>query len=379
MFIQENKRKKWGKVYTYTLLVESYRENWKNKKKILANLSKLPAKTITSIKTSIKNKKDIYSLEDLTIKKTIDYGNVFVIIEIMKRLRIDEVIKKTYPEKSELVLLMIIWKIVTKWSKLWIVNWIKRNDIISNKLWIDIKNLTEKDLYSVMEDIDAIQEKIEHKWFLYNKKKTNTIFLYDITSHYFEWTQNELLAYWHNRDKKSWKKIITVWLITNEDWFPLKIKTFKWNTLDHQTVEWELEDLKKEFNSQNIIFVWDRWMRIRYNLENMEESKKQWIKYISWLNTSEIRSLVNKWTIQLTLFDKELIEVEKDSKRYILCTNPILEKGKWDLRAIFKTKFDLEIANIQEKHTKIQEKIKNNKKRNYKISYPSLNVFICYY
>lgn len=365
MFIAHNIRKKWWKEYTYTVLAESYRDSEKKKsrRKTIANISYLPAKTISTLKASLQEDKNSVLLNNITIKKTIDYWNILVLLKIMDKLKIDKVIKKVYPERSELAILMIIWKIVTRWSKLSILNWIKRNEIITEKLWINTQKLTEKDLYSVMHDIDSLQEKIEHKWFLYNKKKTNTIFLYDVTSHYFEWKQNELSAYGYNRDKKTWKKIITVWLITNENGFPLKIKTFKWNILDHQTVKWELESIKTEFNTENIIFVWDRWMRIRLNLENMEEEKKQWIKYITWLTTSEIRSLANDEVIQFTLFDKKLVEVEHDNKRYILCENPELAKEKWELRAILKTKFDLEIANIQERYRKVQEKCKNNKKR----------------
>jgi len=57
----------------YTFLAESYWDGKKSRRRTITNLSHLPAKTITSIKTSLKDKKDIFHLEDLTIEKTIDY------------------------------------------------------------------------------------------------------------------------------------------------------------------------------------------------------------------------------------------------------------------------------------------------------------------
>jgi hypothetical protein len=46
-------------------------------------------------------------------------------------LKIKEIIKKVFGKESNLVLLMIIGKIITRGSKLGIVNWIKRNEYIA--------------------------------------------------------------------------------------------------------------------------------------------------------------------------------------------------------------------------------------------------------
>ena len=80
-----------------------------------------------------------------------------------------------------------------------------------------------------------MQKKIERKWFLYNREKHKEIYLYDITSTYFEGTQNELAAFGYNRDKKKGKMQINIGLITNSNGFPLKISVFKGNVNDHLT------------------------------------------------------------------------------------------------------------------------------------------------
>lgn len=394
MFIVQNKRKKSWKEYIYTFLAEGVRVNGKPTKKILANLSHLPPMMIDSIKLMLKSKKEnknIVEIWDISVEKSIDWWYFAVIIEIIKKLKIDKAIKAVFKddkltridsdleiEKEKIVLIMIIGKIITRWSKLCIVNWTKRNtEIIEKQLWLNskqIESLTEKDFYSVQIEIDAIQQKIEKKWFLYNKEKINRIYLYDITSFYFEWIENELSRFWYNRDKKKWKRIITTGLITNEQWFPLKISTIEWNINDEKTVIDQLKSLKEEFWAKEIIFVWDRWMKIKYNLENMNDKEKKWIDYISGLTIDEIRDLEDCWTIQYWLFDKELSEVEIEQRdkawnltwktvRYILCVNPVLEEEKKSLRLIFKAKFEKEILDIQIVYEKKKNQCETNKEK----------------
>lgn len=363
MYIVRNKRKKGGKIYTYTFLAESCWDGKKSRKKILANLSSLSPKTIHTLELSLKGKENLMNLEELMIEKSIDYGQCLVILEIMKRLKIDQVIKNTFREKAELAILMIIGKIITRGSKLGIVNWIKREEIIANKIGVNIEAINEKKLYAVMEDLDSLQEKIEHKWSVYNKKRQETIYLYDITSFYFEGTENELAAYGYNRDKKKGKKIITAGLITDSEGFPLKIKVFEGNMQDSKTVEEVLKTIKTEYESKEIIMVGDRGMRIRYNLENMEDAEIKGISYISGLTTDEIRKLEKNKVIQLSFFDKDLKEVEYEGKRYVLCLNLELAKEKTEKRSILKTKFEEELIDIKKKYEKQKKKCKTNKQR----------------
>ena len=312
------------------------------------NLSKLPTLQQLAIEQSLKDKGPKVHINDIKINKGIDYGYAAVILELMNKLRITETLNKVCKEEAGLIILMILGKIVTKGSKLSIVNWIKRNEFIAKKIGIDISNLNEKHLYAALGDLDNLQKKIEHKWGIYHKKRLKSIYLYDITSFYFEGTQNELSKKGYDRDKKKGNKnIITAGLITNEEGFPLKVEVFEGNMLDFKTVENQINKIKNDFNVDEIIFVGDRGMRIRYNLENMTEDTKSGVKYISGLTTDEIKKLEKDEIIQLSFFDKELVEVENGNKRYILCVNPILEQEKKEKRAKRKLKFEAELAALQ--------------------------------
>jgi len=376
MYIVRNKRKKGGKEYTYTFLAESYWDGKKSKKKIICNMSSWPEKLVSSIEASLKKGEYKVLLKDISVESSIDYGNILVILEIIKKYKIDKLFQVVLEDKAKLALLMIIGKVVTRGSKLGIVNWIKRNPVVAERIGINEKELvklTEKDLYQSLNEICAVKEKIDKKWWLYQKKAVNRIYLYDITSFYFEGSQNELAAFGYDRDNKRGKKIITAGLITNEKGRPLHIDIFKGNTRDDQTVKDKLLELKNKFGAKEIVLVGDRGMRIRYNLEELADKEKEGIKYITGLTTKEIKKIEEEGIIQRSLFDEKLVEIEKEEinpntnkkeyKRYVLCLNPFLKAEKSNQRKIFKEKFELELLDIQRRYQREKERCQKNKER----------------
>jgi len=364
MYLQYCTSKQNGKTYTYPLLCRKYRESGKIKTEVIANLTKFPKETVLAISGALKKGKDVLvSLKDIVIKKSIDYGFVFVLLSIMQRLRITEVLEKIFGERANIVRLMIIGKIVTRGSKLCIFNWIKRNEVIAKKLGIDLSTLKLETLYDVLGDLSYLQNKIERKWNIYHKAEKDEVYLYDITSIYFEGTENVLSAFGYNRDKKKGKMQIVVGLITNKEGFPLSIEVFEGNENDHKTVISQLQKIKNDYAVNNVIFIGDRGMRIRYNLEQMESQDSQGIEYITALSIEEIRCLINEDTIQLNLFSKDLAEIEDDGVRYVLCNNPELEKEHSQTRASLKAKFEDTLHEIKLSYDTRQHKNNINKIR----------------
>lgn len=353
MYLQFNKSKgKNGKIYESVLLCNKFRdkETGKPKTKVVLNLSKygLDNRIITALKSSINKAKGILvDSEDIKINKTVDFGFIHLILTIMDRLRISETLEKTYGSKTNIIKLMIIGKIATRGSKLHIYNWIKRNSYVSERLGIDVNTLKLDDLYFELGEFSRMQTKIEKKWNVYHRKRHKDIYLYDITSSYFEGTENALSAFGYNRDGKKGKKQITIGLITDNNGFPLKIEVFEGNEIDYKTVNEQLKAIKNQFGAESIVLVGDRGMRIRLNLEELSEDEKQNISYISALSSSEIRALINNKIIQLELFSKDLVEIEDGKVRYILCNNPVLQKEKNQLREALKSRFEQEVLLIK--------------------------------
>lgn len=104
-------------------------------------------------------------------------------------------------------------------------------------------------------------------------------------------------------------------------------------------------------------------MRIRLNLEELGEEEKQGVSYISALSNSEMRALLQDKVIQLSLFAKELSEVENNGTRYILSKNPILEQQKNELRENLKQRFEDNILEIKRAWQKRRDQNLENQKK----------------
>jgi len=265
------------------------------------------------------------------------------------------------PAQVPVIKLLIVGKIITEGSKLNIFNWIKSKPEIARIIGIDLKTLKLEEIYHCLGLLPQYQAKIDKKWGVYNKTSEQTIFLYDITSSYFEGTKNVLASYGYNRDGKKGKLQINIGLITDEHGFPLRVQVFEGNINDYKTVRSQLQVLKSEFNAGQLVFVGDRGMKIKYNLDAMQACEKEGIDYITGLTKSEIEGLISDKVIQLDLFSEHLVEVIDGANRYILSVNPELTKESKKFRLKMREKFEQEIFSLKASYDKLQRKFQANK------------------
>jgi transposase len=101
---------------------------------------------------------------------------------------------------------------------------------------LGIQRVNEDDFYEVLDWLSTNQEKIEKKLFHHRHTTPPVLFLYDVTSSYFEGQQNELADYGYNRDKKKGKKQIVIGLLSDPEGDPVAVRVFEGNTNDPKTV-----------------------------------------------------------------------------------------------------------------------------------------------
>ena len=387
MYIQRNKfRASSGKEYRTALLCKKYREGKKVKTKTVLNLSGLSEEIILSIENVLRSKTETLVKEkDIFVESCYDFGYIFVIERLMERLRINETLEKTLPSSAAgLVKAMIIGKLITKGSKLAIYNWLDREASIAARFGLVMKNYTVDDFYAALAVLFRHKEKVDRKWFRYHKVTGNCVFMYDVTSSYFEGTENELAAFGYNRDGKKGKMQVCIGLVTDADGNPLRIEAFKGNTVDSETVEEQILKLKKEFKAETIIFVGDRGMRIKYTIDNSEELKDSGLQFITGLTKNEIKSLLSEGVIRLNLFSQELAEIETDEgDRYVLSNNPDLEyvqrkyldtqKEKTEKR-IKEIKGNWNLRRLQNRDNELKIKNKETKRKNLKIQFTTKDI-----
>jgi hypothetical protein len=89
---------------------------------------------------------------------------------------------------------------------------------------------------------------------------SKSLFLYYVTSSYFEGQHNAFADFGYNRDKTKGKKQLVMGLLTDESGEPLSVSLFPGNTSDLSTFSPQLESLKTTFGQEHITLVGERGM-----------------------------------------------------------------------------------------------------------------------
>jgi len=182
---------------------------------------------------------------------------------------------------------------------------------------LNVGSFDEEDLYLALEYLETHQREIEVA--LTQKATPGAVFLYDVTSVYFEGQHNELAEFGYNRDGKKGKKQMVAGLLTDGLGEPLSIQLYPGNTSDPPTFLDAVQKLKVRFGSEEIALVGDRGMIKKLGKASVGEAK---FRYVTALTDPQIRTLLKKKTLPLELFDEKPAEVEVEGKRYILRCNP---------------------------------------------------------
>jgi transposase len=311
-----------GKTYTSVLIRHAIRVNGKVKHITIANLTKMPKDEIEAIEWALKNKENIKNYKNTNIKRKAGkkFGAVYLVNEITKKLGIDKALGKG--KEARLALLQIIHCVIEHGSCLSAARMAKEN-AISEVLKIS-KETSEDDLYGNLSWLSHNQKTIERKLFKSRyKDKQPEIFLYDVTSSYFEGQNNKLADWGYNRDKKKGKKQVVAGLLCDERGYPFSIELFKGNTLDFTTVSEQIKMIANEFGCGRICFVGDRGMIKTGQVEELESAG---FHYITAITKPQIETLLQSNILQMGLFDEEIKEVEHNGIRYIIKRNPARAK-----------------------------------------------------
>jgi transposase len=176
-----------------------------------------------------------------------------------------------------------------------------------------------------------------------------------------EYEDSELVGFGYNRDRKRGHEQIVISLLCAQDGCPVAVEVLRGNTKDETTVLDKIEELKKSYGIEKIIFVGDRGMMTQANYEQLNHDT---VKVISALTHATIRSLCEKETIQLGLFDeKNVVEVIDGGTRYCLCKNPDMAAKESTTRQALlkKTTDELDKIVASTKKTKYSKEIRAGK------------------
>ena len=224
MFVDDQTYQSGGRTYRRVLLRHGKRVNGKVVLSTIANLSTSSDDEIAAIDFALKNKHRLPYIESLVTSKGENgklYAPVVVLYQIAQKFGIPKLFSNS--EKAKIALWLIFARIIDQGSRLSAVRLAK---IHAGCEILGINKLNEDLAYAAMDWMAENKDHVEKKLFEFWEKKKqfktrDTIYLYDVSSSYFEGEHNELAEYGYNRDGKKGKKIVVYGLLTDSEGEPL--------------------------------------------------------------------------------------------------------------------------------------------------------------
>ena len=269
MYIDTSKiHAKNGKVYERHLLRRCYRERGKIKHETIANLSHCSAEEIKAMKLALKHKGNLAELGEckakIMLKKGKSIGAIWLLLAMSKRLGIQKALGNS--KQGKLALWQIFSRIIEQGSRLSSTRLAERH---AHEI-LELPPFNENDLYENLDWLAEQQTIIEDNLFKMLDKKVR-LFLYDVTSSYFEGECNELAEFGYNRDRKTGKMQIVIGLLCAEDGTPISIEVFEGNTKDNKTLIEQISKASSRFNAESVTFVGDRGMIKSMQIKDLVE------------------------------------------------------------------------------------------------------------
>jgi transposase len=308
-----------GKTHRRVLLRESYRQKGKVKKRTLANLSALPDYLLRLIDSQIGAKGKApgqMSVDASCVSVPVGkkFGALYGLHYLAKVLGIVQSLGSGIQARR--VCWLVYARLLFQGSRLKAA---RKSRQYAVKSVLGLDNITSDDLYATLDWLAENQRRIEDKLMRSGVNKRQGLFLYDVTSCYFEGQQNELADYGYNRDGKKGKKQIVIGLLTDAEGEPLSIEVFPGNTTDPTSCSDRIEEIKRRFGAESLTLVGDRGMIKEPQIKKI--LKAGW-NYITAITKPQIKKLLREGVFQLGLFEEEVQEVIDGNLRYVVRRNP---------------------------------------------------------
>jgi transposase len=258
-----------------------------------------------------------------------EYGALVILRRLWEQLGLKDLFEK-YLEKhryqtdlAECLLAMVANRLMEQDSEYSTAQWL---DEVYQEQWNGF------DVHHFYKTLDFL---VEHKADFERDLFTNTtdlfsqeldLIMFDTTSiKYWGEGKADILKHGYSKEKRSDLKQVIVGMLMSKDGLPVGCEIFDGNTADVKSFIRVIEKLKTRFNIGRIIWVADRGMVSKSNLEKLNELKQDYIlgvrmRQLSKQRRQEYLNPKDMWEVADNLYVKE-IYVEGEG-RYIICFNP---------------------------------------------------------
>ena len=318
MFVKSNKNKKGKKVWYTHHIVESYKPTGRKhpKHRYLANITSLPDEVIEDIRACLKGDLVKKGEKIRFIQGDCVRGAGQVAVQrAWKKSGMEKALRPfTTEAQRQSVFAMVASRICNPSSKLALKN------VCADTFWartMSAGRLDEDTLYEVLDVIEASFAEIQQK-LAGAGDQAPLLLLYDTTSTYFEGTKADGAEYGFSKDKRWDRYQIIVALVCDHNGCPLAVEVWPGNTVDVETVQKQIDLLRKRFCIEKAVFVGDQGMYSEGNLQHISEHGMDYIIGLEWHKKKDLLLSLSRG--QQELFVREgVYEWEEDGVRHVGC------------------------------------------------------------
>ena len=327
------------------LLRESFREGERVIKRTLANISDWPAPKVETLRRLLRDETLVRPSELFTTTRTLPHGHVEAVLGLIRKIGVDRLISSTPSRERDLIVALVVARILFPSSKL-ATSQLFSSCTLAEELGLGDETDVDE-LYDALDWLLARQGRIEKKLARRHLDNSSRA-LYDLSSSFYYGRHCPLAALGHNRDGKRHPAIIEYGLLTDWQGRPVAISVYRGNTNDSKTVPDQVSKLQENFGLKEVVLVGDRGMLTKTQIQTLREYPGLW--WISALKSKEIRSLMDKGPLQLSLLDdRHLAEISSPDfpgERLVACFNPLLAEERRRTRTELLEETDKRLGRI---------------------------------
>jgi Transposase DDE domain len=326
---KQGRRRDYESVY----LRRTFRDGAKVRNETVANLSMLPAASISALEATLKGQALIPAGSEFTKTRSLPHGHVAAGSAMAHRLGFPALLGPPCRSR-DVVFALIISRVIRPASKLsTLAAW------PDTTLGVDlgVAGASTDEIYTAMDWLAGRQDSIERKLaakHLSPQANPHRMALFDLTSSWVTGRCCELAAHGYSRDGKKDCEQIEYGVLTDPDGRPVAVRVVKGDTADPVAFTQIVAELPTTFGLTDLVLVGDRGMitsaRIGMLRElNDDPNTPTDFGWITALRAPAIAKLArDDGPLQMTLFDtQDLAEIthpDYPDERLIACRNPAL-------------------------------------------------------
>lgn len=317
MFIRQYTCVENGKRQAYWALVESYRTERGPRQRVVAWLGKLDeagrlgmrqaAETVSkegSSPTESRPQRTLFEKDwsepsepeprwievnaaGVRVENCRQFGGPWLALELIRRLQLDEFLKRAIPEGREHVpwslsaLILVVARLLDPSSELYTAEQWYPKTALPELLGVPEERVDDNRLYRALDALLPHKDELQ----AHLKERMGRLFaleydllLYDVTSTFFEGAADFPLAQrGYSRDQRSDCKQVCIGLVVSRCGMPLGYEVFAGNTADVSTVEGIVTRMEAHYGKSNRIWVMDRGMVSEKNLAFLRKEGRRYL------------------------------------------------------------------------------------------------------